>query len=269
MRSKKENLITLIIFVLVVAFTTLILMFIFPGAKAMVNEINNEDAVILQDMKSIAIGDSLTEGVGDSTDSGGYVPLLKKDLLETNKFASFEISNRGKSGNTTDQLVNRINKSADIQEEIKNADMIFITIGSNDLMKVVRSNILNQATIDMFDKPKEKYISDLTELYSLLRSLNKDAIIYQLGIYNPYYEVFEEITQLQLIVDDWNKATESILSEDKKAYFVPISEQMQDSDSTVNSLLSEDDHFHPNDIGYRVIAKAFFDKIMETEETWK
>lgn len=268
MIKRKENLLTIGILIIVVMLSTLLFSIIFPAAKPHLGIIQDKEVVSLEAMKIVALGDSLTEGVGDSTESGGYVPLLKNELSDANSFESLSIKNNGKAGDTTVSLNDRINNSEEIQENIKNAGIIVITIGANDLMKVVKSNLLKEVTLGMFDVAMEQYTKDLSALYSTLRSLNPDAPIYHLGIYNPYYKVFAEIEQMQIVADNWNKTTEKVLAEDKNAYFVPISDQMQESDATIDSLLSEDDFFHPNDVGYQIIAKAFRDKIMETKETW-
>ena len=45
--------------------------------------------------------------------------------------------NLGKRGNRTDQLLARLNQPG-VAAEVSRADIVFLTIGGNDVMKVVR-----------------------------------------------------------------------------------------------------------------------------------
>lgn len=66
-----------------------------------------------------AVGDSLTEGIGDTTHTGGYVPLLQTDLSERYPIDVVQADNHGKSGDRSDQILKRIKKNEEMQESIK------------------------------------------------------------------------------------------------------------------------------------------------------
>ena len=51
----------------------------------------------------VALGDSLTEGVGDSTKQGGFVPILAQSLSNEND-GQYQPVNYGVAGNTSAQL---------------------------------------------------------------------------------------------------------------------------------------------------------------------
>ena len=55
----------------------------------------------------VAIGDSLTKGVGDSTNQGGFVPLLAQSLTNESGL-EFKAINYGVSGNTSGQILSRM-----------------------------------------------------------------------------------------------------------------------------------------------------------------
>jgi len=233
-----------------------------------------------------ALGDSLTEGVGDTTNSGGYVPLLQKDLSDNYPVDVFQIENFGKSGDRSDQILKRLKKSDDMQLSVKNANAILLTVGGNDLLQALRPKLFRKTTVSSMEKPKEKYYDKLDELYSEIRKINKEAPIYQLGIYNPFYLNFSEITELQDIVDFWNKSSQEFVREQKNAYFVPINDdiyegipEIEKSDSekesiksgesaSINDLISSEDTFHPNNLGYQIIANAFELKMASTKNKW-
>ena len=232
-----------------------------------------------------AVGDSLTEGIGDTTHTGGYVPLLQTDLSEHYPIDVVQAENFGKSGDRSDQILKRIKKNEDMQESIRKADVILVTVGGNDLMKNVQSKIFNKLSIKSFVKPREKYQKELEKMYAEIRILNPNAPIYQLGIYNPFYKSFSEIEEMQDIVDYWNEGSKEFVDTQKNAYFVPINDEIYNglpevatatsgsdgkalSNSALNDLISEEDSFHPNNLGYQIIANAFRTKLEITKDIW-
>ena len=56
----------------------------------------------------MAIGDSLTEGVGDESENGGYVGILNNTFEDNN--LNITVDNFGKKGNRSDQLLKRLEK---------------------------------------------------------------------------------------------------------------------------------------------------------------
>ncbi|MBO0432201.1 SGNH/GDSL hydrolase family protein [Enterococcus sp. DIV0660C] len=237
----------------------------------------------------VAIGDSLTEGVGDQTKQGGFVPLIANDLREDYQLKTVETENYGVNGERSDQILKRVKKKETIQSNIETADFITLTVGGNDLMKVIQNNFFGLTT-HSFKKPLKDYQENVTKLLAEIRGLNSSAPIYVLGIYNPFYLNFPEITDMQTIVDNWNQGTETIVKETDNCYFIPINdllyqgldqkvgvaeEQSNTTDSTAESLndiknnvLYEEDHFHPNNLGYQLMANAVKEKLVETKEQW-
>ena len=131
---------------------------IIPKAeKIKLNESTTSTSVErMEILRLSAIGDSLTEGIGDTTHTGGYVPLLQTDLSENFPIDVVQAENFGKSGDRSDQILKRINKNEDMQESIKKADVILVTVGGNDLMKVIQSKIFDKLSLKTFVKPREK-----------------------------------------------------------------------------------------------------------------
>lgn len=251
---------------------------------------SSSEQIKTKELNLVAIGDSLTEGIGDSTGRGGYVPLVAELLESKDEIETVSTSNYGISGNRSDQILKRIKKDEKLQNDVKKADVIVLTVGGNDLMKVVRSTLL-KVKEDSFIKPQKEYKERIEETFKELRSLNSDAPIYVFGIYNPFYLYFSEITEMQDIVDSWNETTQSVVEEEKKAHFIPIndilykggnqpelSEDQKDTiDSSVNDkkeskvfndLLFEEDNFHPNDSGYELMAQSLFDEMMASRKEW-
>lgn len=226
----------------------------------------------------LALGDSLTEGVGDTTGQGGFVPLLAQSL--TNEYG-YEVAyqNFGISGNTSNQILKRMKEDKDLKLTLEQADLLTMTVGGNDLRKVIVKNLTN-LKVSTFDKPAKEYGKRLESIIKTARHQNADLPIYVLGIYNPLYLSFPELTEMQTIVDKWNQTTEQITKKYKDVYFVDINELLykglegelgisQSNPSSTNNLLYEEDRFHPNNTGYEIMKKALLEKLNETEKSWK
>ena len=126
------------------------------------------------DMKLVAIGDSLTEGIGDDSYGGGFVPYLSRGLDEVCHFKSITTFSHGKSGNRTPEVCSRIKESQEIQTDIINADAITITVGANDLLKIVKENIFTGLSKETFLKARQEYIKEMENLYIEIRRYNPD-----------------------------------------------------------------------------------------------
>ncbi len=204
----------------------------------------------------VAIGDSLTQGVGDSSEQGGYVGILDRQLNQNSEVVTFE--NYGKRGNRTDHLIKRL-KQTEIHDSIQQADIVLITIGANDIMQVVKENFMN-ITYEIFASERNNYETRLRDIFAELAAINPDASIYLIGFYNPFENYFEHIKELDMIVDEWNETGRQV-AEDYRATFVPTKDLFI-SNST--NLFAED-HFHPNDEGYQRIAERILNYLVVDE----
>lgn len=228
----------------------------------------------------VAIGDSLTQGVGDTTDQGGFVPILAQ-ALESKYGYTVHSENYGISGNTSAQILSRMKKQTKIQTALKKADLMTLTVGGNDVMAVIRKN-LTKLSVNSFKQPAKAYQKRLCSIIEVARQDKSTLPIYVLGIYNPFYLNFPDMTQMQEVIDNWNTATEEVVKEYQNVYFVPINDALykgidgkegivQTSGTQTNVLndaLFEGDHFHPNNIGYQIMSDQVMEKISETKDSW-
>ncbi|NQI35447.1 SGNH/GDSL hydrolase family protein [Streptococcus suis] len=226
----------------------------------------------------VALGDSLTEGVGDTTGQGGFVPLLAQSL--TNDYGyEVDYKNFGVSGNTSNQILKRMKEDGELISYLKTADLLTLTVGGNDLRKAIIKNIAN-LKVSTFDKPAKDYGKRLDTIIKTARKNNPNLPIYVVGIYNPLYLNFPELTEMQTIVDNWNTMTEQITEKSQHVYFVPINDLLykglegeagisQNGSQVTNNLLYEEDSFHPNNTGYEIMKKAILERMNETTESWE
>ncbi|AHI56373.1 SGNH/GDSL hydrolase family protein [Listeria ivanovii] len=207
-------------------------------------------------IKLVAMGDSLTEGVGDEEKNGGYVGIIPDKLEEQPNVPSVDTSNYGVSGNKITQLEKRLETNKAFQQDVKNANVITITIGGNDVMAILQSRLLEVDVAD-FTKANKTFQQELEKLITDIRSYNKDAAIFLMGIYNPYTTYFSDIKQFDEVIADWNDASKKTVQKQTNMYFVPIAKTLENRDKAnqdkPNPLLS-DDYFHPNHQGYEKMS---------------
>mgnify|MGYP000311161643 FL=1 len=270
---------------LVFFFTSLLgFVFVFhvlvPSAQPVLTKADYQTRKV-QQFSYVALGDSLTQGVGDTTNQGGFVPLVAQSL--TNE-EGYEVAaqNFGVAGNTSNQILKRMKEQDEIADALSKADLMTLTVGGNDLRKVILDNITS-LKISTFKKPSVAYSKRLVEIIELARKDNPDLPIYVLGIYNPFYLNFPEMTDMQTIVDNWNQTTQDTIAKFDKVYFVPINDLLYqgidgqegivqtsgDEKKIINDALYQEDNFHPNNTGYEIMKRAVLEKIRETKDNWK
>ncbi|WP_390404466.1 SGNH/GDSL hydrolase family protein [Lacticaseibacillus jixiensis] len=237
-------------------------------------------------LKVTAVGDSLTHGVGDATNSGGYVALIKADLAQTGQY-TVDTANFGVTGNTAPQVQSRINKQAKLQQALKQADIITLTVGGNDLMAVLQKHFFDITASDV-KSGNALFQKRLKKLVKSMRELNADAPIYVFGIYNPFYVYFPDLTAMTDSVKTWNDATQQTLKEVPHAYYVDIDsvltkggttttdkatkaklKQAVAGDASANPLIFTQDHFHPNNAGYAQMTKQLWHEMQQTKKQWE
>ena len=228
-------------------------------------------------IRLLAIGDSLTKGVGDSTQNGGYVSLVANQLRETSGVADVTTANYGITGERSDEILKRIEEQKQLQIEIKKADLIVLTAGGNDLIETFKKEKLN-INEESFVQPREKYKENLSTILKKLTKQNPRAQIYVFGLYNPYEAMFPEVTEMKKILLEWNEDTQKITKENKATY-LSLSAIFNGDEQSIMSktkqtaekidtsaLLYEADLFHPNDRGYQLIADELYRVIVDQKD---
>jgi len=204
-----------------------------------------------------AIGDSLTQGVGDSRSQGGYVGLLERSINAEEELVA--IDNLGVRGNRSDQLLARL-ENPEVEEILGQADIILVTIGANDVMRVLRENITDLKIQDFLHE-NGLYEERLYEIFSRMEEINPRSDIYLLGFFNPFDKYFQDIPELNVIVNEWNETGETVSDDFDSMTFIPIEDLFDDHDEE----LFAEDNFHPNDEGYRRIAQRVLDYLTDEE----
>ena len=217
---------------------------------------SNNDALV------VAIGDSLTKGIGDETGNRGYVGMLKDAL--NSKGTHVEFKSYGKRGRRSDQLLEYLDDPKNepkVAASISDADIVLITVGANDIMRVLKENITN-ITVDDFQDARVKYRERLKKVFEKIYTLNPHTDVYLLGFYNPFTRYFPSIKELGVIIRNWNEVGKEVTAQYNNATYIPTIDLFDDP----NVDLFWRDNFHPNYKGYHRIAKRVLEYLHEEEE---
>lgn len=203
----------------------------------------------------VGLGDSLTEGIGDELKLGGYFGRVTTAMNDWSGVETVEAENLAKKGKRSDQLLKQL-EDPDVQAQIKEANVVLLTIGGNDVMKIVKRDLFQLKVSAFYDELKQ-FEKRLDEVFAILRGLNGDAIIVMGGLYNPLSIVTEETAELEEIMADWNEAIEVRTVLDGKACFVPVNDLFYSNENMVYHT----DFFHPNAKGYVQMADRYIESI--------
>lgn len=198
------------------------------------------------DLTFVGLGDSLTRGVGDATGLGYLGNIENK--LEAAYDIEVKLDNFGKRGQRSDQLIKAL-EDEEVLDALAKADVIFMTIGANDVMQVFKNHFFH-LEIPLFEKQSEQFRDHLREIFLSIREVNRSAPIYMVGIFNPFIQYFADITEIEEVIRIWNETSADVVSQIGNSHFVSIHTIFSGSEA----VLLDDDYFHPNTNGYRLIA---------------
>lgn len=264
MRKKSS---ILFVIILSIASSILLIFGFIQGTSAVLKPKNFEPSAVKKEttpnsskkengLRIVALGDSLTRGVGD--DNGeGYVKRLTNKL--TNQFKKkVLLSNLSVSGAKTGDLVTLL-KEPGTGHVIKQADLIVMTIGGNDLFPGVQT--LEQNNLQSYQPDFKTFQTNSRTIIDSIRKDNADVPIYWISLYNP----FEDITELgdtSSFVINWNYQMEKLAAQYSNLYIIPVFDLFQ---GRSNEFVYTD-HFHPNKKGYEVISERVYQSIISHEQ---
>ncbi|WP_404330870.1 SGNH/GDSL hydrolase family protein [Mesobacillus maritimus] len=212
----------------------------------------NEDGVE-QPHKLVALGDSITYGSGLGNPSSEAFPYLIGNA------ASLDVTNLGKPGWTSGQLLTAVKSDVSFMEAIAAADVITLNIGGNDLFQAVGvQEALATGKFESTPELEEKVRAaglqlgkNLGEIIGAIRAQAPTAPIVLYNIYNPFgpsevpslqtlYEYGEQVNSM--VIGPIQTATGSILANAYSAF----------SGNQASYIIPGD--VHPNVAGHQALA---------------
>lgn len=200
----------------------------------------------------VGLGDSLTRGIGDSQGFGYFGRFV--DLLKSSTDQEISAANLAISGAKTPNLIEQLHNTG-VQYTISQADMIVLTIGGNDLNPGFEQ--LADIELSEYAPDVDQFTDNIRTILDTLRSLNDTAHIYWLSLYNPFEEI-EGLDQSSEFIHSWNSALQYVSLDYDHVFIIPTFDLFQ---AKTKQLLSQD-HFHPNDKGYQLMAERLLQKVV-------
>ena len=230
----------------------------------------------------IALGDSLSEGIGASAPgSTGFVPLIYDSLA-----GGYELQNLGHSGDTSQQLldhghldeaiatIEQLNRDSDPDNDVR---LLTLEIGGNDLLGLYASFVITGVCPDvdtLLAKPdcidalttaltnfEPNFLATLDSILDSIDAAAPSLEVVVLTLYDPFsgrLPVQSAISQVSLEGMAGSPFPEGLntiirrLVEGRNVTLVDLYPLFQ---GRGNELISND-LIHPNDAGYAVMAEA-------------
>lgn len=199
----------------------------------------------------VAIGDSLTKGTGDATGEG-YVRQVVNGLSDLWDKPVKLMNNLAVAGMRTDQLLEKLKRDSGYRYAIRQANLILLTIGGNDLFQHAQSGAGEEGDVidpQRLERMLPGALKRFEEVLSLLNRLNPNATVVYVGLYNPFYDLME-MRDGSLQVQQWNERAYALIHRYPQMQMIPTFDLFE---SRIGDYLSPD-HFHPNHDGYAQIA---------------
>ncbi len=204
----------------------------------------------------VVLGDSISQGFGvENPDEASYAAII----ANTNNYS---YTNLGKAAKTSTQLLDEILNDEKTRENIKNADLMSISIGGNDyfcdsrVVGIALGAILNidtANTLEITKQLKENYFAMLKEIHVL----NPNAVILLQYVPVSWFGLlgtaYERVTsKINKVIDEAAAAYPDNL------YIVDVASAMAGHKDYI-----AEDALHPNSEGNVAIAKVFQAKLVE------
>lgn len=215
-------------------------------------EKHDEKTFPSEGVQIMALGDSLARGTGDP-EGDGFAERVARGLEERVE-EQVTLFNFAVEGMRSEDLVTQLEDEG-MMQGIMNARYILVSIGGNDLREVARLPMVQQE--QAFEERLTAYLDNLQLVIEGLRSVNEEALILFIGLYNlDYNSPYDQETAYLL---EWNYETQQLLETDTRAQLIPTYDLFQFKMDQYLSL----DGLHPNAPGYEAIAQRILENLPE------
>lgn len=202
----------------------------------------------------LVLGDSLAKGTGDEKGLG--FPGHFSDYWKSKTSKEIKINNLAINGDVSSGLL-KVAEESQTLSDIKGSDMIFISIGGNEISKLKNTDMTSSET--KIKDIEETYLTNLKSIFKIIRTNNPSSMVIFIGLYNPFGNALTP--DKASILNEWNFQSQQLVSLDSNALFIPTYDLFK---YNTDSYLAAD-NFHPNSSGYEAIS----DRIVEALKNYK
>ena len=216
----------------------------------------------------VSLGDSLATGILSTKEPGdGFSDYAKQYFKGVNVLGDYTKEYAG-SGFTTSDVLTGLTTNLKLQEKIKNANVISISAGANDILKLAKIDA-TAGTIQLNSADVLVTLTTIAENYmqiiQAIRTLNLDAEIFVMGYYYPFPFLTDDIVKAQLmaLTQELNRTVSATISSGG-ATFVPIYDLLGGDDTEIIKMYIPNPlDIHPNAEGYKLMADALIEAVVK------
>lgn len=219
-----------------------------------------------------ALGDSLAYGYG-ATGNYGYAERYR-DHLQNDNGVDVQLTNLGVNGWTSSDLLAALKKNSTYRNTVANSDVITLDIGGNDFLGNVDDYIAGtcggKKNNKCLKKTYKRFKANFKKIIKLTKKLSKKKkpIIRSMDLYLPNTTFYlnddfvttdkypNDFAVINPVLKKLNRLIRQTCRKNKVLY-ADVHFLYNGSSGTEDPLLKgyiSDDLFHPNDLGYQVIA---------------
>jgi lysophospholipase L1-like esterase len=199
-------------------------------------------------LEPVILGDSLARGAGDERGLG-IAGRLDAELRRRNVRAR-RTYNLAVNGARTNDLLRQL-ESPNVQQLLRDANMIIVSIGGNDLWG--GTDWRNAAPPDP-DAVMGDVLGRIETAVERIRTANPRARIFFIGLYNPFVST-PEGKMLGSMVNRWNARLLEHFGNDPNFTLVATADLFSHHDRLAL------DRFHPGGEGYELIARRIAESV--------
>ena len=250
----------------------------------------------------LALGDSISYGMS-ATPGKGYMDLFCTHLGTNINYGKVELQNLSALGDKSSDLLAKL-QNTEYQDAVKNAKVITISIGGNDLLSPVIATVCQAFGVNPVNNPNYstelgaamasnpnkdtilagiasspalaqalnagvlKFGNDFSSIVQTIKTLAPQSEVYVLTLYNP----FNEQDPIYSVFNPLIKGINTSIKAQTTAYKVAdVYEKFKTTSGAVNFSLSNmmlDPH--PTTVGHAAIYQAIIDveKIVASNKKW-
>ncbi|MEZ5305832.1 MAG: GDSL-type esterase/lipase family protein [Pyrinomonadaceae bacterium] len=237
---------------------------------------SSHDQVSLGSLNYVAMGDSISFGIGASSVPNTWVSLYR-DFLAIDLSNTVTLSNRAIPGQTSAQFLNALTNDSGLRSEVQNAEIITFNIGGNDLLAAraaYKANVCGgvdgqdclRTALAQF---RTNWDAIVVEILALRPKSN--VVLKTLDVYNPLVNLDENadtvpndggLTDLEAF-KPYLDAANLHIRDSAAAHGIALSRvylkfnTVTGTRDAVATGLIASDNVHPNDFGHSQIADEF------------